>query len=67
MSSVKALLFDVFGTVVDWRTRITAELDQLAQIYGIQLESSRLADEWRAQYQPSMDCLLYTSDAADEE
>ena len=55
MTSVKALLFDVFGTVVDWRTCITAEFDKLAQIYDIQLESSRLADEWRAQYQPSME------------
>ena len=57
MSSVKALLFDVFGTVVDWRTCITAEFDQLAQIYDIHLESSRLADEWRAQYQPSMEAI----------
>ena len=57
MSSVKALLFDVFGTVVDWRTRITAEFDQLAKIHDIQLESSRLADEWRAQYQPSMEAI----------
>ena len=57
MSSVKALLFDVFGTVVDWRTCITAEFDQLAQSNDIQLESSRLADEWRAQYQPSMEAI----------
>ena len=57
MSSLKALLFDVFGTVVDWRTRITAEFDQLAKIHDIQLESSRLADEWRAQYQPSMEAI----------
>ena len=57
MSSVKALLFDVFGTVVDWRTHITAEFDQLAKIHDIQLDSNRLADEWRAQYQPSMEAI----------
>ena len=57
MTSVKALLFDVFGTVVDWRTCITAEFDRLAQNYDIHLEASRLADEWRAQYQPSMEAI----------
>ena len=57
MSSVKAVLFDVFGTVVDWRTCITAEFEQLAQNYDISLEASRLADEWRAQYQPSMEAI----------
>ena len=57
MKSVKALLFDVFGTVVDWRSCITAEFNQLVQKYGINLESSHLADEWRAQYQPSMEAI----------
>ena len=57
MTSLKALLFDVFGTVVDWRTCITAEFDRLAQNYDIRLEASRLADEWRAQYQPSMEAI----------
>ena len=54
MSSLKALLFDVFGTVVDWRTCITAEFSRLAQNYDIHFDPSRLADQWRAQYQPSM-------------
>ena len=55
MSSVKALLFDVFGTVVDWRSCITAEFEQLVQNHNLQIEASQLADEWRAQYQPSME------------
>ena len=57
MSSVKALLFDVFGTVVDWRTCITGAFDQIAKNHALDLEASRLADEWRAQYQPSMEVI----------
>ena len=57
MLSVKALLFDVFGTVVDWRTCIADEFDQIARNHGLQLEANRLADEWRAQYQPSMEAI----------
>ena len=57
MLSVKALLFDVFGTVVDWRTCITDKFAQIAQNYDLHLEAGRLADEWRAQYQPSMEAI----------
>lgn len=57
MSSVKALLFDVFGTVVDWRSCISSEIEKIALKHEIQLDSSRLADEWRAQYQPSMEAI----------
>src|SRR2546428_14051040 len=35
LSRVKALVFDVFGTVVDWRTSVTAEVQDLAKRKGV--------------------------------
>ena len=55
MSGVKALCFDVFGTVVDWRSSIIAEARALGARKGIAADWERLADLWRACYQPSMD------------
>ena len=57
MSDVKALLFDVFGTVVDWRTCISAEIRQLANQHNLACDADRLADEWRSQYQPAMEAI----------
>ena len=53
--SVRALAFDVFGTVVDWRSSIIRELEQFGQRHGLQQDWPRLADEWRAGYAPAMD------------
>ncbi|HZB92501.1 MAG TPA: haloacid dehalogenase type II [Stellaceae bacterium] len=52
--SVKALVFDVFGTVVDWRGSLIRELEQLARAKGLALDAARFADAWRAGYQPAM-------------
>jgi 2-haloacid dehalogenase len=54
LSAVKALVFDVFGTVVDWRSSITAEVKQLAAHKGLSLDAARFADAWRAGYAPAM-------------
>src|SRR6516165_5718821 len=54
VSSVKALVFDVFGTVVDWRTSITREVDELATRNGLRVDAEKFADAWRAGYAPSM-------------
>ena len=51
----KALIFDVFGTVVDWRGSITREVRALAQRKGIRLNAGKFANEWRSGYQPAMD------------
>ncbi len=51
---VKALTFDIFGTVVDWRSSITAEGAALGQKHAINADWSALADAWRGLYQPSM-------------
>jgi len=54
-SSVKALFFDVFGTVVDWRTSVARESEAVLKPKGFALDWLAFADAWRDQYQPSMD------------
>jgi 2-haloacid dehalogenase len=53
-ASPKALVFDVFGTVVDWRTSVAAEVDALAKRKGVTVDGAKFADAWRAGYAPSM-------------
>ena len=53
MSSLpKALLFDVFGTVVDWRSSIANEVLAIPELADIDAEN--FADRWRSKYQPAM-------------
>jgi 2-haloacid dehalogenase len=52
--SVKALVFDVFGTVVDWRSSVALEVQQLAKRKGVAVDAEKFADAWRAGYGPSM-------------
>ncbi len=54
LASVKALVFDTFGTVVDWRTSVTQEVDALAKRKGLTVDGAAFADAWRAGYGPSM-------------
>ena len=54
-NEVKALVFDVFGTVVDWRMSIAREGEALARRKDItHVDWAEFADEWRAGYSPSM-------------
>ncbi|EDP61435.1 haloacid dehalogenase, type II [alpha proteobacterium BAL199] len=53
--AVKALVFDVFGTVVDWRTSVAREVGAVAAAKGWTVDPVAFADRWRALYQPSMD------------
>ena len=55
MTQIKALLFDVFGTVVDWRSCVRAEIEQIAEKYGARVDAAQMADAWRARYQPAME------------
>ena len=55
MLKVKALLFDVFGTVVDWRTGIAREVEGIAKKNNILLDPFDFSDAWRAEYQPAME------------
>lgn len=50
----KALVFDTFGTVVDWRGSIAAEGAEWGKAKGIKLDWAQFADRWRAGYGPSM-------------
>lgn len=50
--NVKAFAFDVFGTVVDWRTSIAREVAPLLGPTGI--DPGSFADRWRTRYQPAM-------------
>jgi 2-haloacid dehalogenase len=54
-SSLRALAFDVFGTVVDWRSSIIREGQMLSAATGLQVDWPALADAWRAGYAPAMD------------
>jgi 2-haloacid dehalogenase len=51
---VKALVFDTFGTVVDWRSSVAREVDALAKRKGAPIDGAKFADAWRAGYGPSM-------------
>ena len=52
---IEALLFDVFGTVVDWRTGVAREVEAFFKDSGQTVDSVAFADSWRAKYQPSME------------
>jgi 2-haloacid dehalogenase len=52
---IKALLFDVFGTVVDWRTGVTRELYPFLNRFAPQVDAAEFADAWRRQYSPAME------------
>src|SRR5688500_16212744 len=54
VASVKALVCDTFGTVVDWRTSVTQEVEQLARQKKLTVDGAKFADAWRAGYGPSM-------------
>ncbi len=53
-SSVKALTFDVFGTVVDWRSSIIREGQLLSARKSFEIDWGEFADNWRAGYGPAM-------------
>jgi len=55
LQSVRALTFDVFGTVVDWRSSVIREGQSLAQTRGLQVDWAAFADAWRSGYMPAMD------------
>jgi 2-haloacid dehalogenase len=51
---IQALLFDVFGTVVGWRTSLIERFGRFGQVNGLQADWAALADDWRAEYEPAM-------------
>ena len=55
LEGVRALTFDVFGTVVDWRGSIIREGGAFGKERGLKVDWASFADTWRGKYQPSMD------------
>jgi 2-haloacid dehalogenase len=53
--SARALFFDVFGTLVDWRSGIARDAARVLEPLGYCLDWLAFADAWRDEYQPSMD------------
>ena len=55
----RALLFDVFGTVVDWRGGIARDAAPFLARHGIAMDPHDFAEAWRARYQPAMQAVRY--------
>jgi 2-haloacid dehalogenase len=55
MPDPRALVFDVFGTVVDWRSAVVRDGEALGQERHLDVDWAAFADAWRSRYAPSMD------------
>ena len=55
MTHPKAYIFDVFGTIVDWRTSFAREVALVFDRKGIETDAFLFAETWRSQYQPAME------------
>ncbi len=53
--AVKALFFDVFGSLVDWRTSVAREAEKILRPQGKSIDWTAFADAWRGEYQPGME------------
>jgi 2-haloacid dehalogenase len=53
--SVKAVFFDVFGTLVDFRTGVAREAESILGAAGHKLDWGAFADAWRTEYQPALE------------
>ena len=53
--TIKALIFDVFGTLVDWRSSIAEDAKTLLSPLGLHTDWHAFADDWRNEYQPAME------------
>jgi 2-haloacid dehalogenase len=55
MQNIRALFFDVFGTLVDWRNSIARQTRAILTPLGVATDWEAFADAWRGEYQPAMD------------
>ena len=53
--ALRALFFDVFGTLVDWRSGVAREAERILKPLGFALDWLALADAWRGEYQGAME------------
>ncbi|HTR08014.1 MAG TPA: haloacid dehalogenase type II [Paraburkholderia sp.] len=54
-TAIKAFVFDVFGTVVDWRSGVARDVAAFLHRHAPQLDAFDFADAWRREYSPSME------------
>lgn len=54
-NGIKALLFDVFGTVVDWRNGVARDAARFFSERALSVDSFEFADAWRREYDPAME------------
>jgi 2-haloacid dehalogenase len=54
-NGVKALVYDVFGTCVDWRNGVARDAERILKPLGYNINWLAFADAWRALYQPTME------------
>ena len=55
MRELKAVFFDVFGTLVDWRGSVAREARRLLAPSGVAIDWEAFADAWRGEYQPAIE------------
>ena len=55
LANVKACVFDIFGTVVDWRSSVIAEATSWGRAKGLNINWMEFTDRWRLGYKPTMD------------
>lgn len=55
MAAPRALLFDVFGTLVDWRSGVLAACAEVAGRSGVTADWPAVVDDWRRAYSPALD------------
>ena len=55
IENVGTIVFDVFGTVVDWRSSVISEVQQVADARGVSVDATAFADEWKTCYREGMD------------
>jgi len=55
MQPIKALFFDVFGTLVDWRGSVVRQARELLAPLGVAIDWEAFADAWHSHYRPAMD------------
>ena len=58
MKPIRVLLFDVFGTLVDWRASLIELAEATADRSGVQGDWAAVVDDWRRAYQPAMNRVL---------
>jgi 2-haloacid dehalogenase len=57
-TAIRVLAFDVFGTVVDWRSSVIAEGEELGKSKGFNVDWAAFADAWRGVYRPNLNRVL---------